>query len=157
VLDGEIVKLDDNGRPQFYGLTRRRGPFSFVAFDVLVVNGHDLRRLPLFERKRILRAIVPRRSSSIFYAQHIDGRGCDLFAEVCAHDLEGIVAKHRESRYGADEPRAWINVKNPAYSHRTWTDTNSSNARTHTAFSNVSTAAVGFPKNGIATLQSRHL
>jgi bifunctional non-homologous end joining protein LigD len=116
VLDGEIVKLDEAGRPQFFDLMRRRGPFSFVAFDVLVVNGTDVRRLPLLERKCLLRAIVPRRSSSVLYAQSIAGRGRELFAEICAHDLEGIVAKHRESTYGADEPRQWIKVKNVGYS-----------------------------------------
>ena len=116
VLDGEIVKLDDNGRPQFYDLMRRRGPFSFVAFDVLAVNGKDVRRLALAGRKRLLRAIVPRRSSSVLYAQHIAERGRALFAEVCAQDLEGIVAKHRESLYRTDEPRQWIKVKNTAYS-----------------------------------------
>ena len=116
VLDGEIVKLDENGRPQFYDLMRRHGPFAFVAFDVLVLNGKDVRKLALADRKRLLRAIVPRRSSSVLYAQHIVGHGRELFAEVCAHDLEGIVAKHSESTYGADEPRQWIKVKNAAHS-----------------------------------------
>jgi bifunctional non-homologous end joining protein LigD len=74
VLDGEIVKLDDNGRPQFYDLMRRRGPFSFVAFDVLALNGKDVRKLALVETKRLLRGIVPRRSSSLLYAQHVLGR-----------------------------------------------------------------------------------
>jgi bifunctional non-homologous end joining protein LigD len=116
VLDGEIVKLDETGRPQFYDLMRRRGPFSFVAFDVLVLNGKDVRRLQLADRKRLLRAIVPRRSTSVLYARHIDGRGRELFAEICAHDLEGIVAKHRGSSYGAADPRQWSKVKNTAYS-----------------------------------------
>jgi len=47
ILDGEIVKLDADGRPQFYDLMRRRGPFALVAFDVLVLNGKDVRALPL--------------------------------------------------------------------------------------------------------------
>jgi bifunctional non-homologous end joining protein LigD len=97
------VKLDENGRLQFYDLMRRRGPFAFVAFDVLTVN--DNRRLPLVERKRLLRSIVPQSSTSVLYAQHITGRGRELFAEVCAQDLEGIVAKHRESRSGQPDSR----------------------------------------------------
>jgi ATP-dependent DNA ligase len=52
VIDGEIVKLDETGRPQFYDLMRCRGPFSFVAFDVLVANGKDVGRLALADRKR---------------------------------------------------------------------------------------------------------
>ena len=59
---------------------------------------------------------MPQRSTSVLYAQHIAGRGRELFAEVCAHDLEGTVAKHRESPYGVDEPRQWVKVKNPTYS-----------------------------------------
>jgi bifunctional non-homologous end joining protein LigD len=116
VLDGEIVKLDAEGRPQFYDLMRRRGPFALVAFDVLALNGKDVRALPLVERKKLLRMVVPRRSSVILYAQHLHGRGCDLFAEVCRNDLEGIVAKHSAGRYGDDEPMRWVKIKNPAYS-----------------------------------------
>ena len=52
----------------------------------------------------------------MLYAQHIVGRGRELFALVCANNLEGIVAKHRQSAYGADEPRKWIKVKNINYS-----------------------------------------
>jgi bifunctional non-homologous end joining protein LigD len=105
VLDGEIVKLDETGRPQFYDLMRRRGPFQFVAFDVLDLSGKEVRNLPLTERKRLLRAIIPAGSSSLLYAQHVAERGRELFAEVCAQDLEGVVAKHRESSYGSDESR----------------------------------------------------
>ena len=62
VIDGEIVKLDDAGRPIFLDLMRRRGPFCFVAFDLLAVSGRDVRKLPLVERKKILREIVPKES-----------------------------------------------------------------------------------------------
>ena len=61
MLDGEIVKLDQTGRPVFLDLMRRRGPFCFVAFDLLAVNGRDVRKLPLIKRKRILREIRLRR------------------------------------------------------------------------------------------------
>jgi hypothetical protein len=50
VLDGETVKLDESGRPIFIDLMRRRGPFAFVAFDVLAVNGRDVRKMALVER-----------------------------------------------------------------------------------------------------------
>jgi bifunctional non-homologous end joining protein LigD len=116
ILDGEIVKLDTDGRPQFLDLMRRRGPFALVAFDVLFVNGKDVRGLPLVERKKLLRAIVPQRSSTVLYAQNVHGRGRDLFAAVCRQDLEGIVAKHGGGRYGEDEPTRWLKIKNPEYS-----------------------------------------
>jgi bifunctional non-homologous end joining protein LigD len=117
VLDGEIVKLDGNGRPVFLDLMRRCGPFQFVAFDVLAVNGKDVRRLQLVDRKSLLRAIIPVRSNSILFAQHVDGRGRDFFQAVCARDLEGIVAKHKRSPYDPAAPvPAWLKIKNPDYS-----------------------------------------
>lgn len=60
MLDGEIVALDSEGRPQFYDLLRRRGAPAFYVFDLLWMDGKDLRSLPLFERKRLLRKIVPK-------------------------------------------------------------------------------------------------
>jgi bifunctional non-homologous end joining protein LigD len=87
ILDGEIVKLDDDGRLQFYDLMRRRGPFALVAFDVLVLNGRDVRALPLVERKKLLRAVVPRRSSTVLYAQLVHGRGRDLSRRYASRTL----------------------------------------------------------------------
>jgi bifunctional non-homologous end joining protein LigD len=95
---------------------RRRGPFALVAFDVLVLNGKDVRALPLVERKKLLRAVVPPHSRSVLYPQHVHGTGSDLFAEVCRQGLEGIVAKHRGGRYGEDEPTRWLKIKNREYS-----------------------------------------
>jgi bifunctional non-homologous end joining protein LigD len=61
ILDGEIVRPGPDGRPMFYELMRRHGPFCFYAFDLLWLDGRDLRDLPLFERKSLLRKLVPRR------------------------------------------------------------------------------------------------
>jgi ATP-dependent DNA ligase len=117
VLDGEIVKLDEMGRPVFLDLMRRRGPFCFVAFDLLAVNGQDVRKLPLSERKRTLREIVPKESRCILFARHVPERGRDLFAAVCEQDLEGIVAKWKDAPYNpAVLPLSWLKVKNPEYS-----------------------------------------
>jgi len=60
ILDGEVVCLDHDGRPLFNPLLYRRSEPCFVAFDCLWLDGRDLRRLPLIERKRVLRRIVPR-------------------------------------------------------------------------------------------------
>jgi len=116
VLDGEIVKLDGSGRTIFIDLMKRRGPFAFVAFDVLGANGRDVRKIPLLERKKILRAIVPRRSTVTLYADHVRRRGRDLFAEVCRQDLEGIVAKRADGVYDVAALPAWLKIKNPDYS-----------------------------------------
>jgi bifunctional non-homologous end joining protein LigD len=116
VLDGEIVKLEESGRPIFIDLMKRRDPFAFVAFDVLAVNGRDVRKVPLVERKKILRAIVSRRSAVMLMADHVRRRGRDLFAEVFRQDLEGIVAKRADGVYDVAALPAWLKIKNPEYS-----------------------------------------
>ena len=66
---------------------------TFYAFDLLMLNGRDLRGLPLTERKRRLAAIMPVLECRVRFLDSIAGRGCDLFRAACEHDLEGIVAK----------------------------------------------------------------
>jgi len=116
VLDGEVVCLDDEGRPDFRALLFRRADPHFYTFDVLSLDGIDLRDRPLIERKRALRRIVPRRLGRLRYLGHVAGRGCDLFRLACEQDLEGVVAKPRSSVYrvsGDNTP--WVKIKNAAY------------------------------------------
>ena len=68
-LDGEIVHIYSDGKPLFHDLMRRRSPQHFYAFDLLWLNGRDLRELPLIERKRLLRTLV---CSPVLYADHIE-------------------------------------------------------------------------------------
>jgi ATP-dependent DNA ligase len=93
VIDGEVVYLGGDGRPEFYNLLRRRTPQHFYAFDILWLDSRDLRRLPLVERKQILRTVVPMPPAPILYADHFDEHGVELFQTACDMDLEGIVAK----------------------------------------------------------------
>jgi bifunctional non-homologous end joining protein LigD len=111
LLDGEIVIIDENGRPQFYDLLRRRSEPVFYAFDCLMLNGRDLRSLPLLERKKILQGSVTEHPR-ILHARHVERNGCDLFRVVCENDLEGIVAKRRDGAYGMD----WFKIRNLGYS-----------------------------------------
>jgi bifunctional non-homologous end joining protein LigD len=109
VLDGEIVCLDKEGRPQFYELLRRRGEPVFYVFDLLWINGEDLRERPLIERKRMLRSLVPEESSVLLYANHIEQHGVEFFRLICDRDFEGIVAKWKWGRYG----ERWFKIRNP--------------------------------------------
>jgi bifunctional non-homologous end joining protein LigD len=116
VLDGELACLDEEGKPQFNRLLRRRGEPVFVAFDLLWLNGRDLRDRPLLDRKAALRTLI-RNGGRILYADHIDGKGAGLYRAVCHSDLEGIVAKYKWGAYRPDPgSSSWIKIKNPAYS-----------------------------------------
>jgi bifunctional non-homologous end joining protein LigD len=117
VLDGEIVALNESGMPAFYHLMRRKCQPVYFAFDVLWLNGEDLRELPLLERKKILRSILPQKSSWIGYVSFIrHTRAKRLFELVKAKDLEGLVAKRKDAKY---TPAArWFKVLNPTYSQK---------------------------------------
>jgi bifunctional non-homologous end joining protein LigD len=117
VLDGELTCLAHDGRPDFKALLYRRADAYFHAFDLLWLDGEDLRALSLLERKRLLRRIVPRRLGRVRYVGHLVGRGVDLFRLACERDLEGIVAKLARSAYRtAGDYSPWVKVKNREYS-----------------------------------------
>jgi bifunctional non-homologous end joining protein LigD len=114
VMDGEIVCLDDEGRCQFNDLLFRRGETRFVAFDLLQVNGKDLRAERLIDRKHELRRVTPG-VSSIIYAEHIERSGIALFDKACELDLEGIVAKDGRAPYDRRQT-TWFKIRNREYS-----------------------------------------
>jgi bifunctional non-homologous end joining protein LigD len=116
VLDGEVIAADATGRPQFYDLLRGRRAPAYVAFDLLWLDGADLRALPLSERRRLLQGILPAGSTTISETLSVEGRGRELFALMCANDLEGIVAKQLGDPYGSKTE--WLKIKNPHYSQK---------------------------------------
>jgi hypothetical protein len=116
VLDGEIVCLDKNGKPQFRDLLFRRGERHFYAFDLLRCEGEDLRYLPLADRKLRLRSVVPQRGERLLYCDHVEQDGEGLFRLACEQDLEGIVAKNRFAPYLTDRKTTWIKIRNREYS-----------------------------------------
>src|SRR5215469_15332541 len=91
ILDGEIIAADETGRPQFYDLLRQRRAPTYVAFDLLWLNGAELRALPLSERRWHLQNILPKGSAIISEALSVTGRGHKLVELMCAHNLEGVV------------------------------------------------------------------
>jgi bifunctional non-homologous end joining protein LigD len=118
IMDGEIIVLDNKGVSQFNSLLTEKGRDMavFYAFDLVWLNGNDFRRTPLVERKAMLSEFVRKsRCPRLLYAQHIDGTGKQFFREICARDLEGVVAKRKMGVYREDRPD-WIKIKNRAYS-----------------------------------------
>ncbi len=124
VLDGEIVALDSAGRPSFQRLQQRinlrgaevdavraRVPVVYYLFDVLHCNGHDLMRLPLEERRRILQALVPW-GPTLRLTEAFAGEGQAFYRAARQHGLEGIVGKRRDSAYEPGRRSgAWVKVK----------------------------------------------
>src|SRR5215469_15899573 len=97
-------------RLMFYELMRRLGPFCFYAFDLLWLDGRDLRDRPLLERKRLLRKLLPRHPKAVLYVEHVSS-GTELFQVICDRDMEGVVAKQASARYTPDAT-TWVKIKN---------------------------------------------
>jgi bifunctional non-homologous end joining protein LigD len=115
VLDGEIVCIDEQGKPQFRDLLFHRGEPCFFAFDLLMNDGKDVRLERLTDRKQALRRLLAGVPMSRFhYADHIEREGIALFKRVCDMDLEGVVAKHAFGPYSAETK--WFKIKNRSYS-----------------------------------------
>jgi bifunctional non-homologous end joining protein LigD len=120
VIDGKIVCLDRRDRSNFKNLLIRRDWLFFYAFDLLAVDGEDLRDWPLIERKRRLRQLIPSVPTRLLYVDHIKDRGRDFFEVACAHDLESIVAKPANGRYHSDATSTnWLKIKNANYTQAT--------------------------------------
>jgi ATP-dependent DNA ligase len=96
VLDGEIACVDDVGR-QFRDLLFRRRQCVFIAFDLLYLNGKDLRTLALIERKAMLKKLLRRKRSRIVYLDHVESDGRLLFQQIVKMDLAGIACKRTDS------------------------------------------------------------
>ncbi|MGN6372249.1 MAG: DNA ligase D [Solirubrobacteraceae bacterium] len=126
VLDGEIVAFDEHGTPSFARLQRRmhlgshssirrlarEQPVTYVIFDLLHLDGHDVMRLPYLERRELLEQLSLRGETWQTPAHH-RGKGSDLLAVTGEHRLEGVLAKRLDSAYRPGERSAnWVKVKN---------------------------------------------
>lgn len=118
VLDGEIVVLDDLGRPSFQLLQQFREdpshPVVYYVFDLLQLAGKDCRELPLLQRKALLQKFLAGvKDPVIRYCDHIEGQGSAFFKKVSGMGLEGVVAKHTQSNYTEGvRSKQWLKIKN---------------------------------------------
>ncbi len=120
ILDGEAVVLDDEGRSDFGMLQRalgRRpashepGEIILFAFDLLYLDGCDLRLMPQRERRRLLEQVVSvDRGGAIRLSEEVSADGDELLRVACAHGIEGIVAKHRERPYRSGRRPDWLKI-----------------------------------------------
>lgn len=116
ILDGEAVVIDKAGRSNFSSLQnalaqKDYSSMRFYLFDLLYLNGEDLRNRPLLERKKLLKSILPKNDSILFYSEEIQGSGAKFFKKCCQYKLEGIVSKDREAPYTSGRSRIWCKTK----------------------------------------------
>ena len=116
IIDGEAVACDDNGVASFDLIRHHRANerIFLYAFDLIELNGDDLRRDPFEVRKATLASIVAKASPGIRFNEHIEGEGPTVFAHACKMSLEGIVSKRKDSAYRSGRSRDWLKMKNPA-------------------------------------------
>lgn len=115
LLDGELVALDKNGVSSFPALQAalsdgRDETLHLFLFDLLHLDGWDLRPCPLVERKRVLAGLA-NWSGLLRYSDHQQDNSADLWSNACGMGLEGIVCKEADAPYRAGRGRAWIKVK----------------------------------------------
>jgi bifunctional non-homologous end joining protein LigD len=119
VLDMEAVIVDDSGKSSFQALQASLGeggrPEKIVAyvFDLLYLNGQDLTKMPLIDRKAQLQALLNRTKpeTALRYSDHVVGGGGTMFAKACQAGLEGIISKQADAPYFAGRQKSWLKIK----------------------------------------------
>ncbi|WP_217915699.1 DNA ligase D [Miltoncostaea marina] len=100
VLDGEVVVLDARGKPDFNALQNGRGPFTYMVFDVLHVDGRWVEDLPWTERRALLaRVVAPEAPPAVRLSDHVEATGTALFRAAAEQGLEGVIAKRMDAPY----------------------------------------------------------
>jgi bifunctional non-homologous end joining protein LigD len=116
IIDGEAAVHGNTGLPDFQTLRRELGNpgasrLLYYAFDLLYLDGVDLRRTPLIERKQALRTLLDGAPSTFVYVDHLEGPGAVVFEKACGMRLEGIVSKRANSHYLSGRQDSWIKTK----------------------------------------------
>jgi bifunctional non-homologous end joining protein LigD len=114
ILDGVVVSLNRQGKPVFENLMRGRGFLAFAAFDLLWLDGEDLRGKQLAERKHLLAGLLPEDTGPLYKILAIEEHGRALFGAIRKMDLEGVVAKRKTDRYQAGA--TWYKIRNEGHS-----------------------------------------
>ena len=124
LMDGELVILDDAGRPSFQRLQNRarisrapdirhaavETPGTLYLFDLMALEGFDLRPVPLVQRKALLRKVLPE-AGPLKYSEHFEQEGEALYDQAVGMGLEGIVAKQADSPYKSGRSDLWLKVR----------------------------------------------
>jgi len=116
IADGEVVVLAADGTTSFADLQAAfqdgtRKPLTYFVFDLLHLNGHNLRPLPLTERKAILAELLDAPGNTIRLGEHLETDGATMFLKACELHAEGIVSKRADSKYASGRNPSWLKLK----------------------------------------------
>ncbi|MBC8071944.1 MAG: DNA ligase D [Deltaproteobacteria bacterium] len=116
ILDGELVWVDAQGRTDFSKLVgalghTRRPNLVYFAFDLLHLDGRDLRSAPLLDRKAALQQLCKGAPKLVRYSDHVEGRGDEFFAAACELGVEGIISKRADAAHRGGRGRDWLKIK----------------------------------------------
>lgn len=115
LIDGEAVVVLPDGRTSFQALQAALkddpNAIDYFAFDLIELNGEDLTKRPLLERKELLAALIGEGQGHLRYSDHIIGRGEQLFDSFCAAGLEGVISKRTDARYSGARSGTWVKTK----------------------------------------------
>ena len=116
LIDGEIIVFDEKGHSKFSLLQNalsegKDSSLRYVAFDLLVAEGEDLRDLPLIERKKRLKTLLKNAKPPILFGDHLAGDADKVFKEACRLGVEGLVSKDKNSSYASGRSSTWIKSK----------------------------------------------
>jgi ATP-dependent DNA ligase len=114
VVDGEVVSLDDAGRPNFNLLQNFRSEASHIRyfiFDLLICNDRDLTKLPLVERRKLMKSVLKLRPGRLRLAEQFEASANDMLAAVRQQQLEGVIGKRKDSLYEPGKrPGSWVTI-----------------------------------------------
>jgi bifunctional non-homologous end joining protein LigD len=116
VLDGEMTVTDARGKTDFQALQNymkhpQAQNLTFIVFDLLALDGTDLRNRPLSDRKEMLEALMKDAPKNLWYSRHVRGKGSESLAVACEMGMEGIVGKKSNSIYSGTRNGDWIKLK----------------------------------------------
>ncbi len=111
VLDGEIVAIDDEERSSFARIGDSTAPHRFVAFDLLWLDGEDLRARPLEQRRELLESVLANAKPPIFLAERVPGTTAEALGIAQQHGWEGLIAKRKGSPYVGTRSAEWLKLK----------------------------------------------
>jgi len=117
IVDGEVVSVEPNGKTNFSQLQAdikagRQDRMTFYAFDILFLDGDDLRALPQLDRKLILQKMLKKaKAPGIIYSEHQTAFAKELLASACKMNLEGLIAKRPDAPYRSDRNDNWLKLK----------------------------------------------